>query len=654
MIYRSERLLTKIGIGSLLAGVFGIVVPGSVVAQRTLSDAELRAELPAALEEADVPDMSHIINRYIRNESYAIALGKALFWDEAAGSDGQACASCHFHAGADSRSKNQLNPGFRDEGAGIDTTKFNQMESGAAGGPNYQLVADDFPFEMESPDGDEQNDVVSSQGVFNTTSTGVFDFGSPTDPCDIIPDPVFNVGHVNVRRVEPRNTPTVINSVFNHRNFWDGRANNFFNGNDPHGARGEQGIWEYNLSTRVVSEVNIMEKNSSLASQAVGPPLSDLEMACAGKAFPELGKKMLGRKALADQQVSTSDSVFGPLNLVNTRGTGQGLRRTYQQLIIRAFKREYWGAPGRPDGTYTQMQANFALFWGLAIQLYEATLVSHETPVDAFARGTDGALTELQKEGAEVFLGDGKCINCHGGPEFTGAAVRFRALQPDGNEEAMERMIMGNNEEAVYDGGFYNIGVTRTSMDLCVGADLLGFPLSFSRQASTGNIIDPEANLDAAADDPGVQPGPVQIGERVAVDGACKVPTIRNVELTAPFFHNGGSGSLEDVVDAYRRQFRHLFSEENIDDLDPDILEIDISGGDEDALVAFMEGLTDERVRFHEAPFDHPELTVPNGHPAIGGVLIDSDGDGQADDDTITIPAVGAGGYAAPLPNFLE
>lgn len=42
----------------------------------------------------------------------AIALGKALFWDQAGGSDGQACASCHFNAGADSRTKNQLNPGF--------------------------------------------------------------------------------------------------------------------------------------------------------------------------------------------------------------------------------------------------------------------------------------------------------------------------------------------------------------------------------------------------------------------------------------------------------------------------------------------------------------------------------------------------------------
>ena len=44
----------------------------------------------------------------------ARALGKALFWDMQVGSDGiQACASCHFRAGADPRSRNQLSPGLR-------------------------------------------------------------------------------------------------------------------------------------------------------------------------------------------------------------------------------------------------------------------------------------------------------------------------------------------------------------------------------------------------------------------------------------------------------------------------------------------------------------------------------------------------------------
>ncbi|MFD2272955.1 cytochrome c peroxidase [Undibacterium arcticum] len=34
--------------------------------------------------------------------------------------------------------------------------------------------------------------------------------------------------------MEPRNTPTVINATFNFRNFWDGRANNMFNGGAIH------------------------------------------------------------------------------------------------------------------------------------------------------------------------------------------------------------------------------------------------------------------------------------------------------------------------------------------------------------------------------------------------------------------------------------
>ncbi len=35
-----------------------------------------------------------------------------MFWDIQAGSDGMACASCHFSAGADSRIVNQLSPGL--------------------------------------------------------------------------------------------------------------------------------------------------------------------------------------------------------------------------------------------------------------------------------------------------------------------------------------------------------------------------------------------------------------------------------------------------------------------------------------------------------------------------------------------------------------
>jgi len=48
-------------------------------------------------------------------------------------------------------------------------------------------------------------------------------------------------------------------------------------------------------------------------------------------------------------------------------------------------------------------------------------------------------------------------------------------------------------------------------------------------------------------------PQPLQPNERVAVDGAFKTPGLRNVELTAPYFHNGGQLTLEQVVDFYNR-----------------------------------------------------------------------------------------------------
>jgi cytochrome c peroxidase len=94
-------------------------------------------------------------------------------------------------------------------------------------------------------------------------------------------DPTSNVGGVNVRQVTARNAPTVINAVFNDRNFWDGRAQNDFNGASPFGAR-EQGarIWELGNGQLVTVTVSIT--NSSLASQAVGPPNNPVEMACHG------------------------------------------------------------------------------------------------------------------------------------------------------------------------------------------------------------------------------------------------------------------------------------------------------------------------------------------------------------------------------------
>ena len=111
-----------------------------------------------------------------------MALGKALFWDVATGSDGVACASCHFNAGADPRIKNQMDPGLRAKPLG--DTVFGGagglMASGTPAGPNITLQAADFPFhqltdplDRESDVLFDENDVVSSQGALKGAFVGL-------------------------------------------------------------------------------------------------------------------------------------------------------------------------------------------------------------------------------------------------------------------------------------------------------------------------------------------------------------------------------------------------------------------------------------------------------------------------------------------------
>src|SRR5712691_420959 len=633
----------------------------------------------ASLKTVPTPEPKNLM-RFVRDRAAAIVLGKALFWDQQVGSDGQACASCHFHAGADSRSKNQLDPGLRafdiKTGTANPDTKFTPPF-----GPNYQVKANDFPFHrLADPDNREStvvfdtNDIMSSQGVRNFTFTAIVP-GRRNDAGVSQLDPVFNVGGVNVRRVEPRNTPTMINAVFNFRNLWDGGARNEFNGVSPIGDL-DPDVFVLRATANGLEKVQLRrDKNpdlvledSSLASQAVGPPLSDLEMSFAGRTFPTVGKKMLPRRALALQQVSPEDSVLGPYSSSPMRG----IRQHYRELIRASFRPEWWRSdvliqvhsdgsltflrgeeaeaddeasePTAPN-EFTLMEFNFSLFWGLAIQMFEATLVANDSRVDQFLEGNKNALNPQEQLGMEVFQMKGKCFNCHGGPELTNASV----VNVRDNEK-LERMIMGDNKVAVYDNGFYNTAVTFTGDDRGVGATIgpKNLPLSNSRFFQLPDNI---ANAPIPKDRPGVPSGPLQPNERVAVDGAQKTPGLRNVELTAPYFHNGGMSTLEQVVEFYNRGGN--FARENQKDFDIDIVPLHLTTEEKAALVAFLKALTDERVRFDKAPFDHPQLVVPNG--AKGNqFMVFNDGTGNAKENFPTIPAVGRNGLKKPLSNFLE
>jgi cytochrome c peroxidase len=623
----------------------------------------------------------------------AVALGKALFWDMQVGSDGvQACATCHFQAGADIRAKNQVSPGIN---ASPPDNTFQ------ATGPNGTLTVAHFPFhKLQGPDDRfstvlfDTNDVVSSQGVHKTTFVGqplagAVEQGTPE------PDPVFNVGTVNTRRVEPRNAPTVINAVFNFANFWDGRANFIFNGSSPFGdADPDAGVW-VNVNG-VLEKQRVRIPMGSLASQAVGPPGSPFEMSYAGRTFPDIGKKLLKLVPLGQQKVHPQDSVLGPLSkatvippprttghgMMARRGRPPGLRlppapapvvnlggrpglnTTYSAMIQAAFQDEYWNStqpvqpllPGRSDA-FTQMEANFSLFFGLAVQLYEATLVSDDTPFDRFQEGDDAAMSLSAQMGLNIFLAPngpaqvgGSCINCHSGAEFTNAsfsrvgATNFGSSLPEG---LVERMIMGDTGGAWYDDGYYNVGVRPTEEDSGRGGiDPFGFPLSFTDRALlvfNGTALPFETPpLPCGPGYPLVCPQ----DQRAATLGAFKTPTLRNVELTGPYMHNGGEATLMQVIDFYSRGGN--FTERNIAMLDADIqVLIGINGSDyaQRQLIDFLLALTDARVRWERAPFDHPELLVPNGAP--GNDQSASVCGGQSCDEMLRLPAVGAAGRAA-------
>jgi cytochrome c peroxidase len=908
-------------------------------------------------------------NGFIKDEAAAVALGKAFYWDMQVGSDGVACGTCHYHAGADARDTNQLAPGLKGGNATFDPTPS------GGGGPNYTLKAADFPIDTD--------DVVSSQGTFSATFNDVHP-GAPgkdgraDDDCTIVsPDPFgFHLNNINVRRVEPRNTPTVINAAFNHRNFWDGRANNIFNGVDPFGQR--------NTGARVLEKqganvvpISVAFENSSLASQSVGPPSSAFEMSCgedlmtlANRNLLKIGKKMVSAEALAGQRVHLGDSVLGPYSAHPKDGLdGPGNSGIpYSDLIEAAISDRFWdsnklfdedkneigsGAPANTD-EYTQMEANFSLIWGLAIQSYLRTLVSDDAPYDQWAedpgneeRSTDegngrGILTAQQMRGMDLFFTndlnlDGgpktglraNCSTCHQGPFFSTATFPFTIEEESGEfpeqEQLVERMRRGDGVNVIedllryfvsgqgqigafnvsgtagsrelpniwratvggdiavngvpctvesflmnqdrtapfpedmippeppesrgespyadystkdavfrvtgcgapfagpagleitiidndvgpdtgtvrqvivppgyaffpsgypfrgvygatfannvpiggdfsieiptlYDTAFYNIGVRPTAEDPGVGAnDPFGVPLSFTQQWINQLLGTPGADVDglkslnfgrvtepfnwygdsvwfpggfagyawmthdyatnplypgAACFDgfggPPVLPPPPdqatcealdpnfrwivqsqftlvpQVGEYflglnggrgddaipayfpppagqppfgipnvanaaaiasmpTAINGAFKVPNLRNVTLTAPFFHNGGQLTLAQVVEFYNRGGD--FAMQNLGDLAPNMHPLGLSQQQIDDVVAFLEALTDERVRCEQAPFDHPEIRIANGARGQGGsVTPDNKNPGQSKDQLELIQAVGAGGRPA-------
>ncbi len=570
------------------------------------------------------------LDEFVQDRNAAIQLGKALFWDMQLGSDGiQTCASCHFNAGADNRIKNQMSPAGKD----------NPDRTFSFGGPNYTLGSFNFPLNKET------NEVISSQGVYHAVFLGVTP-GAPADSVSAMPDDTFNVNGYNTRAVEPRNTPSTVNAIFNLRQLWDSRANRQFNGRNPFGPRDPNArVWVNNGYN--VSAERILIDNASMASVATGPPTDFLEIGSVARTWPFIGKRLLAAKPLVAQEVDPGDS-----HLAYLRDTyGKGLKGTYADLVRKAFRSKYWGdrpVAWRVDGNnetqeFTQMEDNFSFYAGLSIMMYVSTQVSDESRYDDYVQGNNYALTPKEKEGLELFMGKGRCIDCHAGPDLTDAGVDLH--RQAGRDALVNSFRRRDGKVMLHDRGSFNIGVRRYDDDAGQGRnDDFGNNLTFSEQQEGG------PRMDVFYVDPSTFDEPMVGRPQAAIEGAFKTPGLRNVELTAPYMHNGGFATLRQVVDFFDRGGD--FSEENVEYMHPNVQKLYLNDYEKDALVAFMLTLTDERVRSHKAPFDHPQIFIPVGHTGDHTYVV-PDEQGRAETQLAEVPAVGRFGYRT-LPNILR
>ena len=556
-------------------------------------------------------ELGNLNDVVFQDTAAVIQLGKALFWDVQVGSDNKtACATCHNFGGADWRNRNQL-----------------------ASGGNQDITLGDF---MKNPEG-RLDGILGSQGVIQNHYVGVdapgADLGNSPSVAELAEQFTLN-GTVEsrTRQVTGRNAPSVINAAFYSRQFWDGRASRFFNGENIFGASDpDAGVWE-NHGGSLIKNNDFLVDYASLAAQAMGPAGNGVEMAHGpdgARDFHEIGMKLLDSsiRPLGLQKVDANDSVLATL----VAADGVGLSATYADLVRQAFKPIYWNFEGGDVSGYTQMELNFGMFFGLAIQEYERTLISDQSRFDDFAKGDQDALTFDEKKGLNLFMAEGTaCTACHSGGVFSEARWDVTLADP-----------IENSGSDVIETAWANIGVSAQDSDLGVGRMDLPFGAISLAKLAAG-----ETNNKTIV--PGDQqwPGlPSAAGLPVLVDGAFKIPGLRNIELSAPYFHTGGYSTLEDVVKFYSRGGDFPENPHLDGDIHP-IVELESKPEKIAQLAAFLRSLTDDRVRHRSAPFDHPELPVPNGHnPGPSGVALDN---------IVVVPATGAEGTASVFPMFSD
>ena len=144
----------------------------------------------------------------------------------------------------------------------------------------------------------------------------------------------------------------------------------------------------------------------------------------------------------------------------------------------------------------------------MAIAAFERTLISEDVPLDRYLNGDKEALSREALKGYEIFIGKGKCADCHYGKSL--ADQHFHALQVRENPEHYRDP---------------RIAATRR------------FVGKVSGYADYRNLTE--------------DPGRYLVTKEQEDWKAFRTPTLREIAATAPYMHNGIYSTLAEVIDFF-------------------------------------------------------------------------------------------------------
>ena len=193
-----------------------------------------------------------------------------------------------------------------------------------------------------------------------------------------------------------------------------------------------------------------------------------------------------------------------------------------------------------------------------ALAAFERTIISGDSPFDRYQYGGDKtAMSPAAIRGLEVFIGQGRCVSCH---------------------------VIEQTQALFTNNRFHNIGVGFIKL-----ADREDEVIqAFLESKQKGATVD----IEVLTNENTSELGRLAISEKLQDIAAFKTSTLRNIDKTGPYMHDGSLQTLEDVVTFYNNGGRLVETDPLSPYLDGGIRPLKLTDQQKADLVEFMKALT--------------------------------------------------------------